>query len=34
MGSSSGSAGLSGTAEHVEVVIEGGCVVQGEVGVG
>jgi hypothetical protein len=34
MGSSSGSVGISGTAEHVEVVVGGGCVVHGKVGGG
>jgi hypothetical protein len=32
--SSSGSVGIAGTAEHAEVVIGGGCAVQGELGGG
>jgi hypothetical protein len=31
MRSSSGSVGIAGTAEHAEVVVRGGCAIQGEV---
>jgi hypothetical protein len=31
MGSGGGSVGIAGTAEHVNLVIRGGCVVWGEV---
>jgi hypothetical protein len=34
MGSGGGSVGIAGTTEHTEVVVRGGCAIQGEVGSG
>jgi hypothetical protein len=34
MGSGDGSVGIANTAEHTEVVVGGGCAVQGKVGSG
>jgi hypothetical protein len=34
MGSSSGSVRVAGTSKHAEMVVGGGCAIQGEVGVG